>query len=158
LEWFIEKATEIGVDEITPIICHYSERKVIKPERLDRVMISAAKQSKKSFFPQINPICSYDVFLKKYHENEQFIAHCYDDSFFSADNLKNVNCKKQLFQKVFHKANNGLIMIGPEGDFSIDEVEQAFHTGFIPVSLGESRLRTETAGVVACCTAAYINA
>lgn len=158
LEWFIEKATEIGVDEITPIICRNSERKVIKPERLERVMISAAKQSKKSFFPRINPICSYDNFLKKYHENEQFIAHCYDDSIFSVHALNTINYKKQLLRNALHKATNGLIMIGPEGDFSIDEIEQAFHTGYTPVSLGESRLRTETAGVVACCTAAFINA
>ena len=158
LEWFIEKATEIGIDEITPIICCNSERKVIKPERLERVMISAAKQSKKSLFPRINPICSYDNFLKEYHENAKFIAHCYDDSTFSANVLKNINYKKQLLQNALPKANSGLIMIGPEGDFSIDEVEHAFHTGYIPVSLGESRLRTETAGVVACCTAAFINA
>ena len=139
LEWFIEKATEIGIDEITPIICRYSERKVIKAERLEKIIVSAAKQSVKAYFPKLNPLCTFDELLKNQYDSQKFIAHCYEDN-------------KKLFQNEIHKSSDVLILIGPEGDFSKEEVQKALSLGYIPVSLGNSRLRTETAGVVACCT------
>jgi 16S rRNA (uracil1498-N3)-methyltransferase len=139
LEWFIEKATEIGIDEITPIICRYSERKVIKAERLEKIIVSAAKQSVKAYFPKLNPLCTFDELLKNQYDSQKFIAHCYEDN-------------KKLFQNEIHKSSDVLILIGPEGDFSKEEVQKALSLEYIPVSLGNSRLRTETAGVVACCT------
>jgi 16S rRNA (uracil1498-N3)-methyltransferase len=144
LEWFIEKATEIGIDEITPVVCRFSERKIIKEERLEKIIVSAAKQSLKAFFPKLNPLCSFDELLKKYNASQKFIAHCYEEN-------------KQLLQTGVNKMSDVLILIGPEGDFSKEEVQKAISLGFVPVSLGESRLRTETAGVVACHTAAIIN-
>jgi 16S rRNA (uracil1498-N3)-methyltransferase len=144
LEWFIEKATEIGIDEITPIVCRFSERKIIKEERLQKIIVSAAKQSVKAYFPLLNPLCTFEELLKKHQSSQKFIAHCYEED-------------KKLLQNEIIKSSDILILIGPEGDFSKEEVQKAIALGFIPVSLGESRLRTETAGVVACCTAAIIN-
>lgn len=144
LEWFIEKATEIGIDEITPIICRYSERKVIKAERLEKIIVSAAKQSVKAYFPKLNPQCTFDELLKNQHTSQKFIAHCYDED-------------KRLLQNEIQKSTDVLILIGPEGDFSMEEVQKSLTLGYIPVSLGNSRLRTETAGVVACCTVSLRN-
>jgi len=144
LEWFIEKATEIGIDEITPIICRFSERKIIKAERLEKIIVSASKQSVKAYFPKLNPLCTFDELIKNHHATQKFIAHCYDDN-------------KKQFQSVIQKSFDILILIGPEGDFSKEEVEKAISVGFIPVSLGNSRLRTETAGVVACHTVCLKN-
>jgi len=144
LEWFIEKATEIGIDEITPLICRFSERKIIKPERLDKIIVSAAKQSKKAYFPKLNPLCSFDELMKNHQATQKFIAHCYEED-------------KKLLQAECTKSSNVLILVGPEGDFSKEEVQKAMSIGFIPVSLGNSRLRTETAGVVACHTVAVVN-
>jgi len=144
LEWFIEKATEIGIDEITPIICRFSERKIIKAERLEKIIVSASKQSVKAYFPKLNPLCTFDELIKNHHATQKFIAHCYDDN-------------KKQFQSVIQKSSDILILIGPEGDFSKEEVEKAISVGFIPVSLGNSRLRTETAGVVACHTVCLKN-
>ena len=144
LEWFIEKVTEIGIDEITPIVCRYSERKIIKNERLEKIIISASKQSVKAYFPTLNPICTFNDLIKNHQAQSKYIAHCYD-----AD--------KKLLQNEIAKSTDILILIGPEGDFSREEVEKAISAGFNPISLGESRLRTETAGIVACCTTAIIN-
>jgi len=144
LEWFIEKATEIGIDEITPIICRFSERKIIKEERLEKIIISAAKQSVKAYFPKLNPLCTFDELMKNHQAGQKFIAHCYD-------------YEKQMLQSAIRKSADILILIGPEGDFSIEEVEKAISLGFTTVSLGESRLRTETAGIVATNTVAIIN-
>jgi len=144
IEWFIEKATEIGIDEITPVICRFSERKIIKAERLDKIIVSASKQSVKAYFPKLNPLCTFDELLKQYSASQLFIAHCYEEE------------KKQL-QKEIVKSSDVLILIGPEGDFSKEEVQKAISVGFIPVSLGNSRLRTETAGVVACHTVCLRN-
>ena len=144
LEWFVEKATEIGIDEITPIICRFSERKVVKDERLEKIIVSAAKQSVKAYFPKLNPQCSFDDLMKNHQASQKFIAHCYEQD-------------KRLLQNEITKASEILILIGPEGDFSPDEVQKAIDCGFVPVSLGESRLRTETAGVVACHTVALMN-
>lgn len=143
LEWFIEKVTEIGI-EITPVVCRFSERKIIKEERLEKIIVSAAKQSVKAYFPKLNPLCTFDELMKKHEASQKFIAHCYDED-------------KRLLQTEVLKSTDVLILIGPEGDFSKEEVQKAISLGFIPVSLGESRLRTETAGVVACHTVAIIN-
>lgn len=144
LEWFIEKATEIGIDEITPIFCRNSERKVVKEERLEKIIISAAKQSLKSHFPILNPPCSFDLFVKKFQADQKFIAHCYND-------------EKAILKSVLKKGSSVIILIGPEGDFSIEEVKEAKNCNYLPISLGESRLRTETAGIVACCSVALVN-
>jgi len=144
LEWFVEKATEIGIDEITPIICRFSERKMVKDERLEKIIVSAAKQSVKAYFPKLNPQCSFDELMKNHQASQKFIAHCYEQD-------------KRLFQTEISKSSDVLVLIGPEGDFSEEEVQKAVTLGFIPVSLGESRLRTETAGVVACHTVALLN-
>lgn len=145
LEWFIEKATEIGIDEITPIICRFSERKIIKEDRLEKIIVSAAKQSVKAYFPKLNPLCTFDELLKSHKASQKFIAHCYEED-------------KKLLQNEIQKSSDILILIGPEGDFSKEEVQKAIASGFVPVSLGDSRLRTETAGVVACCTVAFSEA
>ena len=144
LEWFIEKATEIGIDEITPLICRFSERKVIKVERLEKIIISAAKQSVKAYFPKLNPLCTFDELIKNHQNSQKFIAHCYEDD-------------KKVLQNEIKKSSDILILIGPEGDFSKEEVQTAIQVGFVPVTLGNSRLRTETAGVVACCTVAIMD-
>jgi len=144
-EWFLEKATEIGIDQITPIITRFSERKIIKPERLQKIIVSAAKQSQKSRFPKLNPLCTFDELLNRHTANEKFIAHCHDET------------EKNLLQNLCKKASDTLILIGPEGDFSAEEAKKALSENFIPVSLGDSRLRTETAGIVACTTVQFVN-
>ena len=134
-EWFLEKATEIGIDEITPIICSRSERKVIKTERCNRILLSAMKQSLKFHLPKLNEAISLNDFLKQDYEGAKYIAHCEDGE------------KKEL--KIVNKTEKYLILIGPEGDFSPKEIDLALHNQFKAVSLGTSRLRTETAGIVA---------
>jgi 16S rRNA (uracil1498-N3)-methyltransferase len=143
-EWFLEKATEIGINEITPIICEHSERKVYKIDRAEKIMQSAMKQSNQYFLPKINEPISFIEFLKKEHTTEKFIAHC----------EKN---QKDLLQKSIKANQNILLLIGPEGDFSVKEIQLALKNNFIPVSLGNNRLRTETAGIVGCHTVALIN-
>ena len=138
-EWFLEKVTEIGIDEVTPIICENSERKIIKNERMQKIIISAAKQSLKSKIPKINKVTSFNDFINKNLSSHCFIAHC----------LKSE--KKKLKNEVVSEST---ILIGPEGDFTTLEVEVALKNNFIPISLGSSRLRTETAGVIACQTIA----
>lgn len=144
-EWFLEKATEIGIDEITPIICEHSERKIIKPERLERVIVAAMKQSLKAFKPKLNKQTTFSEFISADFTNQQtLLAHCYER-------------KKEALKSVCDVANKTTIMVGPEGDFSLDEVVAASDNGFKEISLGESRLRTETAGIVACHTVNLIN-
>lgn len=143
-EWFLEKATEIGVNEITPIICENSERKVVKVERMEKVIQSAMKQSLQTFLPKLNAPISYKDFMAKTHENLLFIAHCEDEE------------KLDLKRRVAPD-RDVTILIGPEGDFSKKEIKQAYKKGFLPVSLSENRLRTETAAIVACTTVNMIN-
>ncbi len=143
-EWFLEKATEIGIDDIIPLISRYSERKEIKPERLVKVMISAIKQSIKAFLPNLQPLQSFRMVVKSPFEGQRFIAHCNEG-------------EKVLLRDVVEKGKDVLVLIGPEGDFSNEEVESAIMEGFIPVSLGDSRLRTETAALVACHTVNLMN-
>lgn len=143
-EWFLEKATEIGVDEITPILCERSERKVLKLERMNRILQSAMKQSLQTFLPKLNPITPLDEFVQKTQEGQQFIAHCEDST------------RIPLQDSLKPKANY-TILIGPEGDFSPTEIEFAINQGYQPVQLGNTRLRTETAAIVACAQAAIRN-
>lgn len=141
-EWFLEKATEIGIHEITPVICDHSERKVVKLERFNRVLQSALKQSLHTHFPILNEPVSFAEFMTKPLEGQKFIAHCEE----SGD-------KKFFFDQI--KKNGSLtVLIGPEGDFSNAEISKALSEEWIPVSLGKSRLRTETAAIVACHSAA----
>lgn len=136
LEWFIEKATEIGIDEITPIICENSERKVVKHDRLHKIMLSAVKQSLKYTAPKLNDLTSFNDFIKNSIEGNLLIAHC------------NEGEKKAL--KSFEFTGEKItLLIGPEGDFSPKETLEAIKSNFIPITLGDSRLRTETAGIVA---------
>ena len=167
-EWFVEKATEIGFDELTPLCCRYSERKIIKPERIEKILVSAAKQSLKAYVPCLNPMTTFKDFvahilspslrgtseptvLSRMAKNAEggnnsqlstlnsqlFIAHCYDQP-------------KQHLLHACPPASDVVVMVGPEGDFSEEEVELALRNSFQAITLGDSRLRTETAGVVAC--------
>lgn len=144
MEWFLEKATEIGIDEITPIFCDNSERKVIKKERFEKIIQSAMKQSLQMQLPKLNDAISFKEFITKQHNDQLFIAHCEEQS------------KKALHTEL-KPIQNYTILIGPEGDFSNKEIKTALAKNFTPVTLGNTRLRTETAGIVACHTVALIN-
>lgn len=143
-EWFAEKATEIGFDELTFLNCRYSERKVIKTERIEKILVSAVKQSLKAAKPVLNEMTDFNSFIARDFGGQKFIAHCYEG-------------EKQLLKKVIHPGEDALVLIGPEGDFSEEEVEKAIANGFRPISLGKSRLRTETAALVACHTMNLLN-
>lgn len=138
VEWFAEKATEIGFDELTFLNCRFSERKVIKIERVDKILVSAMKQSLKPTKPILNEMTDFAKFVKQERDGQKFIAHCYDDL-----------GERIPLRKVLKAGENVVVMIGPEGDFSREEVELAMANGFQPISLGRSRLRTETAALVA---------
>lgn len=144
IEWFSEKATEIGIDRFTPLLCRHSERKEIKNQRIEKILISAMKQSEKAYLPQLDEMLPFNDFIKQQFEGRKFIAHCYDGH-------------KQLLKDIYKKEEAVLILIGPEGDFSEEEVQLALDNGFEPISLGESRLRTETAALVACHTIHVLN-
>ena len=137
LEWFLEKATEIGVDEITPIWCEHSERTVVKIPRLEKVMVAAMKQSLKSWLPKLNEPVEFSAFISIEFPGRKFIAY-YGTG------------HEQHLKTLAEAGKDQLVLVGPEGDFSLAEVKLAAEHAFIPVSLGSSRLRTETAGVVAC--------
>ena len=145
-EWFLEKATEIGITEITPIICDHSERKIINLDRFEKKIQSAMKQSLKSYLPKLNKATTFKNFLISQENNTQqkLIAQCEETS------------KKRL-KSVLKKRGDTTILIGPEGDFSSDEINKSLRIGFAPISLGNSRLRTETAAIVACHSVAFIN-
>jgi len=143
-EWFAEKATEIGFDELTFLNCRFSERRIIKNERIEKIFVSAIKQSLKARLPKINDMISFDKFVTQDFSGQKFIAHCYEG-------------KKPQLKDILRKGEDALVLIGPEGDFSMDEVEKAVKYGFKPISLGKSRLRTETAALVACHTLNLIN-
>ena len=137
-EWFLEKATEIGITEITPIICDHSERKVINQERYDKIIQSALKQSLKAYLPTLNAAIPFKNFLALEHsEDIKCIAHC-------------ENSDRQTLKSVIQKDKSILILIGPEGDFSSNEIKKAISRHITPISLGSSRLRTETAAILAC--------
>jgi 16S rRNA (uracil1498-N3)-methyltransferase len=143
-EWFLEKATEIGITEITPIVCDHSERKVINKERYNKIIQSAMKQSLKAYLPILNEATSLKDFLNKEHPEEiRCIAHCED-------------MQKQSLKSIVKKDSSLLVLIGPEGDFSKDEITKAISIGIRPISLGNSRLRTETAAISACHSVYFI--
>jgi 16S rRNA (uracil1498-N3)-methyltransferase len=143
-EWFLEKATEIGIQEITPIICEHSERKVIKIDRFQKILESAMKQSLQYYLPKLNEPIGFNQFVKTQNSGQLFIAHCEETD------------KKSLKNEL--KTNgDATILIGPEGDFSVKEIQQAIAANFIPVSLGATRLRTETAAIVACHSVVFKN-
>lgn len=144
MEWLVEKATETGVDTITCLHCRRSERKEVKLQRLHKIAVSAMKQSQKAFLPQINEMIPFREFIRQDFNGMKMIAHCADDI-------------KQLIKNVYLPNLPALILIGPEGDFSQEEIDDALIAGFTPVSLGESRLRTETAALVACLTIHLLN-
>lgn len=134
-EWFLEKAVEIGIDEITPIICKNSERKVIKVDRMKKIIQSAVKQSLQLYVPKFNEPILFDDFLKNQQATQKFIAHCEDEN------------DKQFLQHIAKPENDILVLVGPEGDFTPKEIQQSIDLNFIPVTLGHNRLRTETAGI-----------
>ena len=140
IEWMVEKATEVGFDEITFLNCRFSERKVLRIDRLEKIVIAAMKQSRKPWLPVVNPMVSFVEFVEASRQGKKYIAHCYEEI-----------QRKDLFDELL--LNNShediTVMIGPEGDFSIDEVELAMKNGYESISLGNSRLRTETAGLSA---------
>lgn len=139
-EWMLEKATEVGFDEVSFLNCDFSERHSIKTERFERIVASAMKQSRKGWKPQVNDMVAFKKWMETPREGLKFIAHCYDDVE-----------KKDLFSLLTEtdKSEDVTVMIGPEGDFSREEVALAEAHGFVSVTLGESRLRTETAGLSA---------
>jgi 16S rRNA (uracil1498-N3)-methyltransferase len=147
MEWFIEKATEIGIEEISMIDCEKSERTVIKTERLNKVAISAIKQSMKAYLPKVNELNDFKKFIDSTSgsKGEKFIAHCH-----SRETLPHI-------KTLYSKGKDALILIGPEGDFSENEVKLALENGFIEISLGQSRLRTETAALYACAVINVLN-
>lgn len=144
MEWFAEKATESGIDRFTPLLCRFSERKELKTERLEKIVVSAMKQSQQAVMPVIDEMNPFDLFVENPFTGRKFIAHCHPTP-------------KTALAKTYQKGEDALILIGPEGDFSEEEIQKAVSLGFEPVSLGENRLRTETACLVACHTLHVLN-
>lgn len=145
LEWFLEKATEIGIEEITPVICDRSERKIVKEDRLYKVITSAVKQSLQAYHPALNPQMPLSAFLKQQNDSLKMIAHCVE------------NEPRQFIADVAKAGERYTILIGPEGDFTGHEIETALQSGYKPLTLGNTRLRTETAGLAACFEVNYLN-
>lgn len=143
-EWFLEKATEMGIHEITPIICDHSERKIVKSERFEKIIQSAMKQSLQFHLPILNEPITLKEFLQQDHTDEKYIAHCEETS-------------KTLLKNCIEPHKNYLLLVGPEGDFSTSEINLALEKGYKPVSLGHTRLRTETAAVVAAHSFVFTN-
>ncbi len=143
-EWFLEKATEIGIHEITPIICDRSERKVINSDRFDKIILSAMKQCNQLHLPKLNPAITFKEFIKRNTNDLQLIAHCEETD-------------KKTLKSVLSTSKNTTILIGPEGDFSEKEIALALENQYIPVTLGTTRLRTETAAIVACHSVVFFN-
>jgi 16S rRNA (uracil1498-N3)-methyltransferase len=135
-EWLAEKATEVGIDELTFLDCRWSERHIVKPERIERILVAAMKQSRKAWLPQLNAMTPFLAFINRKFDGQKFICHCHEDNL-------------PLLRNQLRPDTDAVVMIGPEGDFSPEEVEAAEAAGFISVSLGRSRLRTETAALVA---------
>lgn len=140
-EWFLEKTTEIGITDIYPLLCEHSERKHLRPDRLEKILVAAMKQSVKAYLPTLHALQEMPDFLAKVSSewSQKLVAHCEDS-------------EKKGIPQIYQAGSDVLILIGPEGDFSSEEIAAAIDTGFQPVHLGPHRLRTETAGVVACHT------
>ncbi len=145
IEWMAEKTTEMGIDRIIPLKCRYSERKEMKTERLQKILVSAMKQSLKSSLPILDELTPIKQLLEAPFDGQKFIAYC------------DRNIDRKTLAREYKPGHNIMILIGPEGDFSPDEVKIAIENGFIPVTLGESRLRTETAATFACAMIHSIN-
>lgn len=143
-EWMLEKCTEIGIDEITLLNTDHSERRVVKEERLEKVIIAAMKQSLKAYLPRLNAMTSFREFITSCTETQKLIAHCHE-------------AEKKRLDEIYQPGKDVVILIGPEGDFSEEEIAEAEKSGFVPVTLGSSRLRTETAGLVACHSVNFMN-
>ncbi len=144
-EWFLEKATEMGVDRIVPVICARSEKKKSKPERFHRILVAAMKQSNKAYLPALEEPVDLEQFLDDTPHGEAFVAHCYKSP------------ERTPLQEAYRGGEQVSVLIGPEGDLSPEEVEKAVEKGFEPVSLGQAVLRTETAAVAACHTIALLS-
>jgi 16S rRNA (uracil1498-N3)-methyltransferase len=150
MEWLAEKATEIGFDELSFLDCRFSERRVLKTQRIEKIVVAAMKQSRKAWKPVVNEMQDFKTFIAQHSTGRRYIAHCYEE-------VPRVNLFKELVSFSSGQSNEApsgavggaTVLVGPEGDFSIDEVRQALDAGFVSVSLGESRLRTETAGLAA---------
>ena len=142
IEWMVEKATEVGVDEITFFHSKFSERKLLKTTRLEKIAISAMKQSHKAWKPVIHEIISFKDLISSPVEGRKYIAHCYEE-------IPRISLFEELQALDKTAAESVTVLIGPEGDFSIDEVQMALEAGYQSVHLGNSRLRTETAGLMA---------
>ncbi|MDX5347078.1 MAG: RNA methyltransferase, partial [Hymenobacteraceae bacterium] len=139
MEWFVEKAVEIGIDEITFLQSARSERKVLKPERLEKIAVSAMKQSLKAYMPVLHDLTPFEQFIEQADPENTYIAHLEEHN-------------RMGLHQVFKPDSSTCILIGPEGDFTPEEIEMAYAKGIKPVTLGNSRLRTETAALVACHT------
>lgn len=134
-EWFLEKATELGAAEITPLLCRHSERKNIREDRMEGMLVAAMKQCKRLWLPAFHPLTPFEKLIQSIPtDTQKFIAHCADG-------------REALFSNACLPQKDAVVLIGPEGDFSPEEIEMAMNAGFVPISLGEARLRTETAGV-----------
>ncbi len=140
MEWMAEKATEVGFDELSLLDCQFSERRVVKTPRIEKIVISAVKQSRKAWKPMVHEMQSFKSFVNSHSSGRRYIAHCYEE-------VPRVNLFDELRKPCDEK--DVIVMVGPEGDFSIDEVRMAVAKGFVSVDLGKSRLRTETAGLTA---------
>ncbi len=146
LEWFCEKATEIGIDKIIPFTSYNSERRNIKPEKFEKTIISAIKQSYKAFKPEFTELTKYKLLIQQEFKGKKYIAHC-----------NNAICSFMQLKDVYNKSEDAIILIGPEGDFTPEEVQMAIDNGFVEINLGDYRLRTETAGLVAVMTISLLN-
>jgi 16S rRNA (uracil1498-N3)-methyltransferase len=144
-EWFIEKSVEIGVDEITPLLCRNTEKTGIKTDRVNNIIVSAMKQSLKATKTVLNETCNFKDFISMKSDSIRMIAHC--DNFLA----------RRRVSDVYTKGQNAIILIGPEGDFTGEEIDTAVNSEFIPVHLGASRLRTETAGIAVCHSIYFMN-
>lgn len=157
IEWLAEKATEVGIDELSLLDCRFSERRTVKLPRLEKIVVSAVKQSRKAWMPRLNEMEDFRHFISRHQSGHRFIAHCYEEvpkvNLFEELNRRTdnkeqeTNCNKE--HEPHSTSDETLVLIGPEGDFSIDEVRMAVDAGFVSVDLGKSRLRTETAGLAA---------
>jgi 16S rRNA (uracil1498-N3)-methyltransferase len=143
-EWFLEKATEIGIHEITPIICNRSERKAVNTERFEKILLSAMKQCNQFYLPKLNPAISFSEFIKQKQNGFQLIAHCEETD-------------KKSLKSVLKPNEDVTLLIGPEGDFSKKEIALALANNYVPVTLGNTRLRTETAAIVGCHSVVFVN-
>ncbi len=150
MEWLAEKATEIGLDAFSFVECQNSERRVLKPERIERIVVSATKQSHKARKPEVEELTRFKDFIYRSFDGQRFIAHCYDMPALSPDEETSTEWPPSPFlADIVTAEDDAVILIGPEGDFSVEEVKLAIAAGFRPVSLGASRLRTETAALAA---------